>query len=156
MLWPSAPLAIGAAVTVYCFVPVSKRGGKMGYQALFATLGMLWRELEPLRSAAYNRGVIFAFATAFWTIIARDLQRPPFGFGTATAGAFDLVGVIAILAASFTGKLVNRLGARRVITPTSAVVPRFVDLLWSMECCCWTRHCGYPHRSCFKTSTISK
>jgi cyanate permease len=59
---------------------------------------------------------LFAIFTAFWSVLALLLERPPYNLGAAVAGAFGLVGLIGICTASIGGRGTDRFGTQNGVT----------------------------------------
>ncbi|MDA8456106.1 MFS transporter [Acidovorax sp. GBBC 3334] len=91
------------------FVPTTH----LGYGALLASMGSLWRARQPLRRAALAQGLLSVAFSAFWSTLAVMLHSQ-FHWGSAAAGAFGLAGAAGALAAPLAGRLADRSGPERV------------------------------------------
>ncbi|WP_131739325.1 MFS transporter [Actinomadura roseirufa] len=87
-----------------------------GYGRLLASLPGLLRREPALLQACVLHGTLFGAYNATWTTLVLVLTRAPYGYGTATAGLFGLLGLAGAVAAPWAGRAVDRRGAVPVIT----------------------------------------
>ncbi|MEO5795723.1 MAG: MFS transporter [Rhodoferax sp.] len=110
MFGVAAVLAVGLGVLIAVFVPRLERKTSTRYAALLASMWQLFMRHKPLRLASAIQACVFAVFSAFWSVLALHLARPPFGLGAAAAGAFGLVGLVGVLAANLGGRVIDRVG----------------------------------------------
>lgn len=115
MFWLGAPMALVAGGWMAATLPRSRPETGLSYGGLMHSLGGLWLEFGALRLAAATQALLFAAFTAFWTILAFQLQEPRFGLGADIAGLFGIVGAVGILAAPIAGRIADKSGPRKVI-----------------------------------------
>ncbi len=88
---------------------------RMTYAAMFRSMWQLARDEPVVREASAYGGLFFGAFSAFWVTLAFFLATPPYHFGSGVVGLFGLAGVGGALAASFTGRLAERVAARRIV-----------------------------------------
>lgn len=115
MYWLGVPMALGACAWLALQLPRSQPETGLTYAGLMHSLIGLWREFGALRLAAVTQALIFAAFTAFWTILAFQLQQPRFGLGAEIAGLFGIVGAVGILAAPISGRMADKRGPKQAI-----------------------------------------
>jgi predicted MFS family arabinose efflux permease len=104
--------AVALAITLRSALPKFLPKVAMTYPQLLGSLVMLLRQYPQLRVACAIQACVFAVFSAFWSNLALLLAAPPFNMGAAIAGAFGLVGIVGVSAASLSGKLSRRHGPR--------------------------------------------
>jgi len=121
VFWLGVPLALAAAGAMGALAPGGRPASAMKYPSLLGSLFRLWREESKLRRATLIQGMLFASFSAFWTILALHLQRPPFSMGADIAGLFGVLGLTGIFAAPVAGRIADRMGSGRVVTIGTAI-----------------------------------
>lgn len=105
-----AGLALAMARGLPRFAPTSP----LGYPALMASLGTLWKRHGALRRATLSQALLALAFSAFWSTLAVLLHREPFHLGSTAAGAFGIAGAAGALAAPLAGRLADRRGPELV------------------------------------------
>lgn len=118
--WRGVYFAAGAtmfalAVLMRLGLPRYESPVRLSYPRLMHSVWRLFRELPELRAIALTGALMYAALSAFWASLAFYLQSETFSAGPATAGLFGLVGTVGALSANFTGRNVERIGARRIV-----------------------------------------
>ena len=75
--------------------------------------------------------LVFGAYSSFWTNLAFLLGTPHYRLGAGVAGGFGLLGATGAFAASFTGRLADRKGARMVVAAGVALEGSAYLLLWA-------------------------
>lgn len=115
MFWLGVPMALGMGALMASMLPKSQPDSDLHYAGLIRSLGSLWMEFGTLRKAVATQALLFAGFSAFWTILALQLQQPKFGLGADVAGLFGIVGAVGVLAAPVAGRIADRRGPHIVI-----------------------------------------
>ncbi len=115
MLAIAAGAAIALAVALGLMLPRLQPKVTHGYLALLGSMRDLLRRHRPLRVACAIQACVFALFSAFWSVLALLLARPPFEFGPAVAGSFGLVGLVGVVAANLSGRWIDRVGSRHAL-----------------------------------------
>ena len=132
MFWLGVPLALATATVMGRMLPESRPATQTSYRELMASLTHLWRELPPLRLAAFTQALLFGVFSVFWTILALRLQDPRFNLGAEVAGLFGIIGAVGIFAAPVAGRIADKRGPHRVILGGTVLVlfSWFVFSVW--------------------------
>lgn len=95
-------------VLIHFWVPNDPRGSvaHVSYGQILASLPQLLKQYRYLRGSALNAFCMFCLANLLWSTLAFFLAKF-FHYGSAVAGSMGLLGVVAIFAAPFIGKMVN-------------------------------------------------
>lgn len=113
-------------------LPDNAPKASLSYPALIASMFGLVRKHRLLRESALTGALWFAAFNALWATLAIHVTDAPFSYNVQQAGLFGLVGMAGIVGAKLSGRLVDRLGAARIITAAlGLVVTSFVVLaIW--------------------------
>lgn len=122
MYWTAAGLMLMLAVGMARLLPRTQPTAQLSYSQLLQSLGHLVRQQPILREASLVGALWFAAFSAFWATLTFFLETPPYHYGSEVAGLFGLVGAVGALAASLTGRLVDRRSPRSVISVALAIV----------------------------------
>nr|WP_244422602.1 MFS transporter [Ktedonobacter racemifer] len=112
--WSAAVIMIVLALALRFLLPKDQQRSTMSYGQLLRSLGSLIRTEPILREAGVFYALSFGAFSAFWVTLTFMLQSPPYHYGSEVAGLFGLVGVVGAFAASFVGRLADRLNIRHV------------------------------------------
>ena len=113
MFMLAAAFAVGLGALMGTSLPRLAPKGSQSYLALLGSMWQLFRRHRKLRIACAVQACVFAIFSAFWSVLALHLARPPFELGPAAAGAFGLVGLVGVLAANLGGRVIDRVGPTR-------------------------------------------
>ena len=116
MFWLAVPLALLCSAAMALSLPRVPPQTKLSYGAAVRSLGTLWRTEPSLRRAALMQAALFGSFSAFWTILALELEQPEFSLGAEVAGLFGILGAVGVFAAPISGKLADLKGPRLAIT----------------------------------------
>lgn len=112
----AALVAVGLAVLIAAALPrLQPASSKSSYASLLRSMWHLLKRHRSLQVACSIQGCVFAIFSAFWSVLALHLARPPFELGPAAAGAFGLIGLVGIAAANLGGRVIDRVGPRRSV-----------------------------------------
>ena len=92
------------------------------YRELLFSLVQLFRSQPSLRRAVLIQGSLFASFSAFWSILALQLQGAPYHLGSDAAGLFGIVGLVGILIAPRAGRIADTRGPHGMIGLSAALV----------------------------------
>ncbi len=129
----SAVLMVAVAWWIRRSLPQERNVRPIAYLALQSSQLVLLRRYPGLRQACLSQGLQFGAFMAFWSGLALHLAEPPWRMGSASIGAFGLVGLISILAAPGIGHLVDQFGARRLVVASTFASLLGVAVLFSNQ-----------------------
>lgn len=107
---------------IQIMLPETARRRGLNYLDLLTSLPGLLHKLPVLKEAALSGAFLFAAFSIFWTTLIFQIEALHSHSGIQTAGYFGLVGGAGAVAASLSGRLVDRLGARRIVSASTGVV----------------------------------
>ncbi len=119
--WIAAGLMLLLAVLMRLTLPLDRSRSTMSYKELLRSLVPLLREEPVLRETSLFGALSFGAFSVFWVTLGFFLETPPYHYGSAVVGTFGLVGVVGATAATFAGRLADRIDARRVIGVTMLI-----------------------------------
>jgi predicted MFS family arabinose efflux permease len=128
--WLAAGLMLLVQVVLRRVLPPDEPHAAMGYGRIFRSLWDLLRSEPVVREAGAYGGLAFGAFSAFWVTLAFFLATPPYHYGSGVVGLFSLAGVAGALAASFSGRLADRIDARRITGVALATVLGSYVIFW--------------------------
>jgi predicted MFS family arabinose efflux permease len=112
------PVFIAAA----SLLPKGVATTNLSYGRLLASLWPLMRDNRPIRESMIIQAMLWACFNAFWVNLAALLASGPWHLGSAWAGGFGIIGAAGAFAASLGGNATDRVGFRKVIGASIAIV----------------------------------
>jgi predicted MFS family arabinose efflux permease len=112
------PVAIAAAV----LLPRGIASSTLSYGQLLKSMWPLVRNHPGIRASMLIQALLWACFNAFWVNLAAVIATGPWHLGSEWAGALGVIGASGALAASFSGRATDKLGARTVITAAIGIV----------------------------------
>ncbi|PZT74779.1 MULTISPECIES: MFS transporter [unclassified Streptomyces] len=107
--------ALTGAVTV-ALLPREGARKALPYRQLLGSLPRLLRQEPVLRHSCLMHSALFGAYTATWTTLVFALADEPYGYSSATAGLFGLLGLAGAFAAPWAGRFIDRRAAAPIIT----------------------------------------
>ena len=129
----SSVLMMSVAWWIHTFMPQEHNIKPIAYRELQSSQLVLLRRYQGLRQACLSQGLQFGAFMALWSGLAMHLAEPPWRMGSASIGAFGLVGIFSILAAPGIGRLVDRFGSRQLVIVSTMVSFVGVAILFSNQ-----------------------
>jgi predicted MFS family arabinose efflux permease len=127
----AAFLAALFGILLRAYLPSNMPKATMSYPALIGSMFTLVKQHSLLRESALTGALWFAAFNALWATLAIHVTGEPLSYNVQQAGLFGLVGLAGIFGAKLAGRLVDSLGASRIITGAlGCVVAAFVVLLF--------------------------
>lgn len=121
MYWIAAAMMLALIPLLRKLLPGEEPRPRISYPELLRSLWELIRKEPVLRETSIFGALIFGAFSVFWVTLVFFLQTPPYHYGSDVAGLFGLAGIAGALAASFVGRLADRINAR-IITGVMLMV----------------------------------
>ena len=118
----AAIIAAIFGVLLNLYLPKSKASTDLSYPKLLGSMLTLLKTQPVLREAAVTGALWFAAFNALWATLAIHVTGEPFSYSVQQAGMFGFVGMAGIAGAKISGRLVNRLGSKRLIAAALLLV----------------------------------
>jgi predicted MFS family arabinose efflux permease len=96
-------------------LPFEKKPEPISYLSLQSSQLRLLRFYPELRRACISQSLQFGTFMGVWSALAMHLSESPWRMGPALIGTFGLVGIVSIVAAPSIGRLVDQVGAARIV-----------------------------------------
>ncbi|WP_283639650.1 MFS transporter [Mesonia mobilis] len=124
--WRSMYFIASGIMLLYALVLVFKLPSltsdfKGSYAKLMQSLWKYFKAEPSVRLAALRGGLGFAGFSAFWTTLV-FLMEDNFNYGSGIAGMFGVLGIGGALAATWAGKLSDKMNKNRLITIATLVI----------------------------------
>ncbi|WP_304139048.1 MFS transporter [Mesonia mobilis] len=124
--WRSMYFIASGIMLLYALVLVFKLPSltsdfKGSYAKLMQSLWKYFKAEPSVRLAALRGGLGFAGFSAFWTTLV-FLMEDNFNYGSGIAGMFGILGIGGALAATWAGKLSDKMNKNRLITIATLVI----------------------------------
>ena len=124
--WRSMYFIASGIMFLYALVLVFKLPSltsdfKGSYAKLMKSLWQYFKAEPSVRLAALRGGLGFAGFSAFWTTLV-FLMEDNFNYGSGIAGMFGILGIGGALAATWAGKLSDKMNKNRLITIATLVM----------------------------------
>jgi predicted MFS family arabinose efflux permease len=127
--WIAAAMMLALIPVLRLLLPREQPRPRISYPELLRSLWELIRKEPVLRETSIFGALIFGAFSVFWVTLVFFLQTPPYHYGSDVAGLFGLAGIAGALAASFVGRLADRINAR-IITGVMLVVTMVAFILF--------------------------
>ena len=121
MYWIAAAMMLALIPLLRKLLPREQPRPRVSYPELLRSLWGLIRTEPVLRETSIFGALVFGAFSVFWVTLVFFLETPPYHYGSDVAGLFGLAGIAGALAASFVGRLADRINAR-IITGVMLVV----------------------------------
>ncbi|WP_111707401.1 MFS transporter [Lutibacter citreus] len=118
----AAIIATIIGVVLHIVLPSNQPAAKLKYTKLLVSMFTLVKTKPLLREAAFVGALWFAAFNALWATIAIHVMGKPFSFSVQQVGLIGFVGAAGIFGAKIAGKWVDKIGARKVMAISLAVV----------------------------------
>lgn len=115
-------IAVIIGVLLNRTLPNNKPSVKLSYFKLIKSMFELIKIHPLLRQSATTGFLWFAAFNALWATLAIHVMGDTFGYTVQQAGLFGFVGLAGIFGAKISGKLINGMGANKLITIALAFI----------------------------------
>ncbi|MAN26323.1 MULTISPECIES: MFS transporter [Mesonia] len=109
------------AIVLVFQLPSLSSDFKGSYSKLMQSLWTYFKSESSVRLAAVRGGLGFAGFSAFWTTLV-FLMEDNFNYGSGITGLFGILGIAGALAATWAGKLSDKMNKNRLITIATLVM----------------------------------
>ncbi|MFI6444179.1 MFS transporter [Kitasatospora sp. NPDC050543] len=106
--------ALTGALTLW-LLPGEGSRPAMSYGSLLASLPRMVRDEPSVRHACVLHGTLFGAYSATWTTLVLVLTGDHYGYSSAVAGLFGVLGLAGALTAPWAGRFIDRRGALPII-----------------------------------------
>jgi predicted MFS family arabinose efflux permease len=130
MYWIAAAMMFVLAPVLRLMLPKEQPRKSISYPQLLKSLGGLIRSEPVLRETSVFGGLVFGAFSVFWVTLVFFLGTPPYHYGSDVAGLFGLVGIAGAIAATYVGKLADRIDARMITGVMIALTLLAFVLFW--------------------------
>ena len=118
----AAIIAAIIGVVLHIVLPSNKPVTKLKYSKLLGSMFTLVKTKPLLREAAFVGALWFSAFNALWATIAIHVMDAPFSFSVQQVGLLGFVGAAGIFGAKIAGKWGDKIGVRKVMTVSMALV----------------------------------
>jgi predicted MFS family arabinose efflux permease len=129
MYWIAAVMMLALIPVLHLLLPREQPRPRISYPELLRSLWELIRKEPVLRETSIFGALVFGAFSVFWVTLVFFLATPPYHYGSDVAGLFGLAGIAGALAASFVGRLSDRINAR-IITGVMLMVTMIAFILF--------------------------
>ncbi|MEI2415742.1 MFS transporter [Orrella sp. JC864] len=106
--WLAAGALVLCAAALWRVLPASRSAERLSYPSLLRSVGELFVQEPLLRARALLGALVFAMFGVLWTAMTFLLAGPAYGYSDTAIGLMGLAGAAGALAATRTGRLVDR------------------------------------------------
>lgn len=120
VFYGAAALMVMLFILLNAKLPVLQPNFKESYSKLMKSIWFYFKTEPTVRLATVRGALAFGSLSAFWTTLV-FLMEDSFNYGSAVAGGFGLFGIAGALAATYVGKLNNRV-SKNILILSGAVL----------------------------------
>ncbi|MFJ9607456.1 MFS transporter [Kitasatospora sp. NPDC101176] len=111
----AAVLTAATGALTVSLLPKEGARPAMSYGSLLASLPRLVRDEPAVRHACVLHGALFGAYSATWTTLVLVLTNSHYGYSSAVAGLFGVLGLAGAVSAPWAGRYIDRKGAQPII-----------------------------------------